>query len=424
MTPAIALTFVVGVLMVCGPAFNQKLSSAGVILSWLGLVGGVVAILYADFVSVTDAIALSSLGAAGIANVTGQGWKRLSAAIGLAILMVATGASFVTSPLGVNGVQLAVMMGVWASLAAALGMLVSYAAREESVFESAMSLAVGLALAAGAVMVTSRSSLGGWGYFLFLESDAGPLFWTMPGIEKLPDGVRLEVALTLPPWVIIVSVVASVVTCTLPIWRRFAPTKARVALLAASGVMALLTTLAPLQAVTSKVPDAQRYEDYARQAVIRSGEDPQKVSSFGAFNTEGKVRVDRGRHGVDAAVFGIAGLWSVLLMLVALGRLRDETPDAEPTVGFVSRALGFMWLAWMLSGLVHVLLIGTPGMRSPGEWWLTGIAIFATGALVASTRMGDVTRGVVIGLVLGLMAWVLTLNAMFGAYPGLSLGMF
>ncbi len=421
MTPGVIAAFIVAVLLIAAPFTTRKLTVAAEGVSWIALIAGIAMAIWGQGLTTGDAIALATLGASGVASYDFTGWRRVSATIGVTVLAVAIGCLVAKPQVADGGRYLDVMMGCWAALAACYGILVTIIAKTKSSTELALPFVTALTAAAAAAMATSRSSLGGFGYYLFLKGNDGPLFWTLPGVDKLPGGIRLTVALSMPPWVIYTAIAAAVLSVVLILTKRWMPPIAPVVVSAAVAIALAVVAVAPTQATQKGAPDVQRYEDYARQALMKAQAEPQ-FSTQGKFTNETKIEVDHARHGIDLSFFLAASLLMGVALLSFAGRLRDDKDlsAGEDYEMLAVKAGGFIWLAWLLSALVHYLFWGTPGMRGPAEWWFTGLGLLATGLLLVSARTSPAGRGFVAAIIVGLLAWTVAVNAIFGNFPGLS----
>lgn len=272
----------------------------------------------------------------------------------------------------------------------------------------------------GALLLGVTRSPVGSGFQVPLASESGPLFWELPSMEPLPEGVRIVATVAAPSWLLFLGVgaaVLGVVSCV-----AMAAGKKKPATFA--GLSGALLGVVALWAMgsfsASTLPDATPYVDYTRLILQK-----QRIDPIGAeaarFLSASDIHVD------VAAMMPDLALWllgTLLLLLSAGASYWDAKCYLPASRDLAIRGVVFLWLGWFLSVFFHASYLGALGMHGAGEWVFLGLTLVSTASVMIGwrlkTRLGAIVSTWAPGIIVGLWILLAALAWVFQALPGVS----
>lgn len=430
----IPAAFVIAAFAFLSAIVGKRSSLFVTVLGWLIFVGGCIAIYFDGLTFAGGWLAVAGTAGFGVGlATTHEGTKkRLMAAVGVTMASVASALIFLDpSAASVTGTHALLVTAVWASVIASVTGALTAALIPSSGRTTGVS--VGLAAGAGflgaALVGSSRTSVGELGYYIGLEGPEGPLFWTLPGMERMPEGLRLSATVALPSWVFwacIAGALALVVAAIL--YRLKDLSKVFVSVAAVAAVTSGVLIAGITGSNTTKLPEATPYEDYARSALL-ARQAPEEFLAEGGFSQDQVAGVWEAPLGADVGFLVFAALAALLVVFFHLRRDEfDHDFSGLARRDLLVRSLGLGWLAWFITLLLKSVYLGAAGVGAPGEWFLLGHLLTATGLLFiawrADNRFSAALSEVLAGLIVfGWIGWV-ALSLAFGSIPGLGLSFF
>lgn len=402
------------------------------VAAWAFTVLGFVALQFfgADAGFVTATAAAAGLATLRCATVDASRRRRIlgfGAAVPIAVAIVGiAGVGDVTSPWGE---QVVLYTAAWAALVAGLSGLMAAAALARRPAGPGLGIAAAGAALAVVVAGTGRSSLGDAFYGFPLSTEEGPLRWVVPPTPGFEEGIRLAVAAPLPSvlWLLGAVAAAALVAGGLT-WTKFH--KLRAACWAACGAAAagLLGSLQPTVAGIAMPKETPYVEHVERLFLVKNI--PGGATDTGAWSSGAEVFVATAHLAPEIFAMVLVAVIALVAAYLAFrpGALSHDALDPMFARDHAARGLGFTWIAWFVSAIVHDALYGSPGVGAPGEWALLGVLLGGTGLLLVSWHrenqllrvLGELTAGLVVAalLIVAGFAW------RFGALPAFSIGVF
>ncbi len=425
-----------------------QLVRAAVVLGWLGVLGGAVGIYTGQLSG--SSVLLGTAASAGLA-ILPVGMKLAAArqfATALAgvipLILGVFGLVLRVDIAGGNPGMLLLHAGHWGALSAALVaalMAVGLSSSEGWATKSERKTpgtSVGVAIAAlavGAYIIGSlRGGPEGISWAVPLASDAGGVVWQVPPLSALPQGLWIEAVANLG-WMSPLLLATAALALLTGIATRFEAGRRASALgwfvsgaVSLAGLAGLLTSRANVG-----LPDATRYQETALN-LIGDVEGAQMLVRQGSFITDGAVFVPLGEVAPELAMLAAAALIGALAGLFSLrsswpaGDADEPNRTAMALYGrdYALRAVVLGWLGWLLATLIHWNHFGAVGVGSPSEWSAVGLLSVATGVLLLGWtrregRVGRIVRGLVPGVIFGLLVFGIALGVVFDAPFGVSI---
>lgn len=415
----------------------ERLSKIVPGVGWLGLVAGFGLLAAGQVTDLRAAVGTALF--AGLAVISGglTSARRDALAGASAVVFVAGAVGVIAAPaesVATPG-HLILITGVFAGLAAAVAGLVGSAASRGGLGASGLALAAAGAVGAGSIVGFLRSSLTQSTYSVPLRTAQGdPIFWELPGVEGLPEGLRLTATLDIPqmPWIVGATIAVAVVAAILELTKKSLPALVAWVLVVAGCAGAL--GLMHVASTEARLPVAQGYEDATRQ-VLADARAQEALVSRASFTGEGEVVLARADVAPEFFGFGLG----LLLALFALSRrigpfATEEDEERELADELASRDLAlravlFGWLAILAAGLVHLGYFGVAAMASGSEWASIGALLMATGLIVAMFERRQAPgvaafRALAPGLAAAAILLIVGLGFAFGTPFGLSINAF
>ena len=252
---------------------------------------------------------------------------------------------------------------------------------------------------AGALVIGfARGAIGEGGYHLPLSSAGGPVYWEVPPMERLPDGIRLLATGPLPDWAPVVLLVLGILGLVAPALHQNPKARLGIAGLGALGAVVMAWVMATIRA--GGTGPTEPYKEYARQ-ILLNRQLPESVLEGAKFSAESQIVVDLAAVMPDLFLLTLAGAFFVL------GGRGSATNAKGPEV---QRAAVLFWGAWFVSVLFHMTLFGVPGIHSASEWTLLGNVLIGTSVAlaIASTNAKISGAALKFGPVLVLVALILS----------------
>jgi hypothetical protein len=357
--------------------------------------------------------------------------------VGSVVALLSAPASEVMAP-----GHLILVSAAFAALTALVAGLVGAASSRASDSPAGLALAAGGAVGGGALAGFLRSSLPQSGYSVPLRTSAGDtVFWQLPGVEGLPDGLRLSAVLDIPamPWVIGAAIALSVVVAFAEIAGR--RREAVVGWVLVGACVAGALGVLHVASTEARLPGTQRYEDTARQ-FLKDAKANEALLERGAFTGgDADLVIARADMAPEFFGYGLAGLLALIVLSRRFGpfaRREEETEETDAGALLASelvqrdtfvRAASFGWLAVFAAGLIHFGYFGVAWLGSASEWSAIGAMLVVTGLLVGTfdrrrTTAAVAARAAAPGLGAAVVFLVLGLAWSFGTPFALSINVY
>ena len=386
------------------PKFTKHVQAA----LWVGLGAACAAVFFGEALDPRLLVGVSSLAlmvGATSARLDGDSLADsgiLSIALALPVLAFSKGA-FLEPHLGF------LVLAFAGLLAASLGAWTVVMSRRFASILGATSIAGAL------VIGFARGAIGGGGYHLPLSSAGNPVYWEVPAMERLPDGIRLLATGPLPEWAPIVLLVLGVLGLIAPALHTHQKARLGIAGLGALGAVLMAWVMATIRA--GGTGPAEPYQEYARQ-ILLNRQLLESVLAGAKFSADNQIVVDLAAVMPDLILLTLAGAFFVI-------GGRGQIANAQGAE--VQRAAVLFWGAWFVSVLFHMTLFGVPGIHSASEWTLLGNVLIGTSVAlaVASTNAKISGAALKFGPVLVLVALILSASGswVFQTPFGLSLSL-
>ena len=329
-------------------------------------------------------------------------------------------------------------IGGWMAMATALigaGVLAERSLGRRST-KGAVTAAVSMwsAMAAVVAIGMQRGRATGEGMSLWLTSEAGEAFWSVPNLEAAAD-LKIGVVAASGQLTIVAGVVA--LFGALGIAGAVMKRK-KVALAGWAGTMlgslaGVFTLLGVGQAAGQ--PDAAIYERIGERW-LQARELPGWIAEMGEFHMAGELVIDSVAHAPEIVAFLLVSLLSATMLVVTMTKSagqpasakEEDRPEDDGLAGrdlFV-RALLFGLMGWVLGLVLAWERLGAAGVLGPMEWLGLSIPLFALGVLLLGWRQGTsaparLLRAYGPALVLGYLILVVAIGAAGGVAPGASI---
>lgn len=381
---------ILGIVGVLGSRVGPKrLSSAIPGLGWLGLLAGFGCIAAGLVEGLRPAIGTAFF--AGLAIVPGgdRVARRDAVAGASAVVLVAAAVGLIAIPSGevMTSGHLVLVAGSTAALVATIAGLVGATSARSSSSGAAAALAAAGAVIGASLVGFLRSSLPQSTYSVPLRTAEGaPIFWSLPGVEGLSEGLRLTATLDIPsmPWIVGAIVTAAVIAAVLELFER-----KKLALVAWIAVgVSCIAALAVMHSASSeaRLPGTQRYEDTTRQ-VLADAQANEALVARAAFTGDGEIVIARRDVAPEFFGFGLSLLIVLLLVSRRVGPFAREGDDDATRLAardLSVRAVSFGWLAVLAAGLIQLGYFGVAWIGSASEWMGLGALFIATGLVIGS----------------------------------------
>lgn len=397
-------------------------------VSWLGLIVGFGAQAGGLVTDLRGAVGTALFAGLAVAISGGSTERRDALGGASAVVLVGAGVGALALPADpVNGVgHLMLLSAQISAVVALLAGLVGAAAARTSNRPAGLALAAVGAIGGGAIVGFLRSSLPQSSYSVPLRTSAGePVYWSLPGVEGLPEGLRLTAVLDIPamPWIVGAGIGLGIIAAGLEVLRRNGPAIAGWALVGAVAAGAL--GVLHIASTEARLPGSQRYEDTTRQVLrdVKAEEALLQRASFTGGDAE--LAIARQDMAPEFFGFGLAGLLALLALTRRVGpfaREEDKADDAAAELlqrdQFV-RTAAFGWLSLLAAGLVHMGYFGVAWVGSASEWSALGVLFVVTGLAVTTFdrrkgHVADALRRLAPGVAAAIVLLVLGLGYAFG----------
>lgn len=254
---------------------------------------------------------------------------------------------------------------------------------------------------AGAIAIGLTRTPVGEGLQIPLKGAEGPLFWELPSIERMPEGLRLLGTFAAPEW--LVWVAASACLAALLAFVLGMRPKITVALAALGAVLSGAGFAAMRALNASSLPDTKPYVEFTRLTLQNRQIDPIVADNAG-FVKATQVAVDH------AALAPESMLWALGCVSLAATAwfARQNAPDATRLArDLFVRGLTLVWLGWFLTVLFYSSSTGALGFFAAGEWVHLGLVLLTTAVVLLGWRQNTVGKRILkFATPLVLAAWI------------------